>query len=506
MSDRSADPADLSVEAPSGRTRWAPVVVALACLIFAVQFSVWSMRRYDLFLARRFDLGNMVQAVWSAAHGDLLLTSTDIVGEQVPRFAGHFEPILWLFGPLWWLWPSPNLLVVAQAVAIASSGIPAYLIARRVIGHPAIAALFCVVTLMYPFVQAQTLFDFHAVALATPLILWLVWAAVSGHDIVLGVTVVLAAATKEQVGLALFVIGLWIAIELGRRRAGTLIAVFGLVWSAVAIGLVMPHFRTAGAEVALVGRYGEFGDSVGAAVINLIVHPVRSAEILATESRVIFVLALLAPLLFLPLRAPLLAAAAVPDVLINLMSSHPQQQQLAFHYGAVSGPILIAAAIVGLGSLTRSRFRMIARLAAPPVVIPALVVVTVLASWMLGPLPFWGSSPIAHAAGVHRYTGERPPGEADVATLRGAVRLIPANAAVSAGNGVGAHLSARRRIATFPAVRGVDWIIVDTKLAAMGDGRDPVAHRERVDRLLGDPRWRLVFDRDGVLVMRRAGR
>jgi DNA-binding transcriptional regulator/RsmH inhibitor MraZ len=47
------------------------------------------------------------------------------------------------------------------------------------------------------------------------------------------------------------------------------------------------------------------------------------------------------------------------------------------------------------------------------------------------------------------------------------------------------------------------WVVVDKKFAAMADTRDVRAHRERVDRLLLDPRSQVVFDKAGVLVIRR---
>lgn len=474
------------------------------CLAFAVQFSAWQVHRYDNFLARRFDLGNMVQAVWAAAHGDLLLTTTDQFGEQITRFAGHVEPLLILFAPLWWIWPSPIMLVVVQAVAIATAGIPAYLLARRWIGDERIAVLFCAVTLMYPFIQAQALFDFHAVALATPLLLWAIWAAVTNRTVALGVFVVLAALSKEQVGLSIFIFGLWIVFALGRKRAGSLVAAFGLLWSGVIIGVVMPRLRGDTADAVLLSRYGAFGDSMGSALKTLIVHPLHSADLLLTTNRVVFVLAFFVPLLFLPLRAPLLALAMMPDLLINLMSNHPQQQQLAYHYGAVGAPFLIAAAIRGLGAMRASRRSAERRLARPRVVIPALVSATLVCSWLLGPLPFWGDPPMGRTGGVNRDRATQlTQTDPRAKVMLQAVKMIPKDAVISVGNGLGAHLSARRRVLTFPVVDDATWVIVDKKLSAMADGRDVKGHRERVDRLLLDPRSRVVFDKNDVLVIRR---
>ena len=49
----------------------------------------------------------MVQAVWSTAHGHPLQV-TNLRGDQVSRLGAHVDPILVVFAPLWWLWPSPS--------------------------------------------------------------------------------------------------------------------------------------------------------------------------------------------------------------------------------------------------------------------------------------------------------------------------------------------------------------------------------------------------------------
>ena len=72
----------------------------------------------------------MTQAVWSTAHADFL-SVTDVHGEQISRLGSHFDPILAAFAPLWCLWPDPELLLVVQAIAVASGAIPVYWLARK---------------------------------------------------------------------------------------------------------------------------------------------------------------------------------------------------------------------------------------------------------------------------------------------------------------------------------------------------------------------------------------
>ena len=75
----------------------------------------------------------MVQTVWNTAHGHFLqMTSGD--GVQISRLAAHFDPILAAFAPLWWIWPSPEMLLVVQAVAVALGALPVFWLARKHLG------------------------------------------------------------------------------------------------------------------------------------------------------------------------------------------------------------------------------------------------------------------------------------------------------------------------------------------------------------------------------------
>src|SRR6266496_2424900 len=111
----------------------ARALLAAGIAAYAVGFAALSVLRHSAFITGRFDLGNMVQAVWSTAHGHLL-RMTDLHGDQISRLAAHVDPILVLFTPLWWIWPSPNMLLVVQAVAIALGAVPVYLLASKHLG------------------------------------------------------------------------------------------------------------------------------------------------------------------------------------------------------------------------------------------------------------------------------------------------------------------------------------------------------------------------------------
>ena len=109
----------------------------------------------------------MVQAVWSTAHGHPLRSRTSPASRSRGS-ASHFDPILVLFAPLWWLWPSPELLLVVAGDrdrARRAAGLLAR--AEHLDSEPA-GLGFALAYLLYPRDEWLTLNEFHPVALATP--------------------------------------------------------------------------------------------------------------------------------------------------------------------------------------------------------------------------------------------------------------------------------------------------------------------------------------------------
>jgi uncharacterized membrane protein len=466
----------------------ARILLWSAIAAYAAAFSALSILRHRAFATGRFDLGNMVQAVWSTAHGHPLQI-TGLRGDQISRLGAHFDPILAAFTPLWLVGPSPDMLLVAQAVAVALGALPVYWLARKHLGHERAGLGFALAYLIYPPTEWLTLNEFHAVALACPLLLFAIWYLDEGRLLPFAAFAAVAATTKEEIALVVAGLGLWYALAHGRRLTGAAVAAAGIAVALVAIEVVIPHFNRAGTS-SFFTRYSEVGSTPGGIVHTALTDPWKIVTTALTGRGLGYLARLVLPLGLLVVLAPLALIAALPELAVNLLSAATTQTSIRFHYTAGLIPVLIAAAIFGAARLQRLRPGL-------PVATVALVLGLV-SSYLLGPIPVWryfpgGQSHQAHAAEVSAH---------DRIAAR-ALRLIPHNAVVSATNSLGAHLSARRRVLSFPYLQDARWVAADESAPGYADRLAPLPTAVQLSWLRRNPEWRLVFERDGILIFHR---
>jgi uncharacterized membrane protein len=465
--------------------------VAAGSTAFATGLGALAVLQHRAFWTGRFDLGNVVQAVWSTAHGHPF-SVTGLPGVQISRLGAHFEPAIAVFAPLWRVWPDPSLLLVCQAAAVATGAVPVYLLARKHIESEWAAAGFALAYLLHPATQWLVLDDFHAVALATPLLLWGFWFLDEDRLLPFAAVALAACLTKEQIGVVVAAMGLWYAVRSRRRLAGAAIAAGGLAITVIAFALVIPHYSISGAS-RFEGRYAAIGGSPHGILETAVTDPGAIVGA-ATDGRDLAYLGdLLLPLLCLPLLAPLTALTAVPDLALSVLSDTRSQTSIHFHYTAGALPGLMVAAVLGAARLRR-RFDW-ARWPEGR----AVVASTLVGGFLLGPLPAWSHIPFGSDIGSREHVVGR---HARVAGR--ALALIPSGAPVSATNTLGAHLSERRRVFSFPVVAEAGWVAIDRTRPSY---RDQSGRSDQLEaalaKLRASGRFRVVFDEDGVLVLRR---
>jgi len=447
---------------------------------------------YATFQLPRYDLGNMVQAVWSTAHGRPLEV-THATGEQSLRLASHIDPILVLLAPLWIVAPSPLTLAAVQIGACALGALPVFWLGRRHLGSDRAAASMALAYLAYPWLAWTAIEALHPVTLAIPLLLFAVWFLDSGRLWAFALCAVLAAATGELLGLAIAGIGVWYWLARGHRRVGLGIAALGLAWTALAIKVLVPAFNEG--DSPFYDRFASVGGSPGGLIKTAFTDPGAILSALVTTDDLAYVLWLGLPLAGAFLLAPGLAAVGLPQLLVNMLSDSAPTTDPRTHYIAAIVPFLVAASVFGIARLPSAH-----RVRAAAFVLALCVVLSTLAGQLLA------------VAGIKApgYQAELP--RAHVDALAAAAAVVPEGAPVSTTNRIGGHLSARRHVYSVPVLDRAEWIVLDTwdpRIAKTGSTIlewDPAAFqrfRSEIERGAG---WIKVFERDGVLVFRKTGR
>ena len=495
----------LAVDAPRttivalARERPWPLVVWVVMTGWSAVLFTLVRSHYVEFRLQRFDLGNMIQAVWSTANGRPLET-TDASGEQIVRLGNHVDPILALLAPLWMLAPSPLTLAAVQIGACALGALPVFWLGRRHLGSERSAGLLALIYLAYPWLAWTALDAIHPLTLAIPLFLYAIWFLDSDRIGAFAVCALLILGTGELMGLPVAALGLWYWLSHGRRCAGIVIACSGVAWSVVCIKLVIPYFW--GTESQFYAYYGSVGGSPEGVVQTAISDPARIVAALATPRDLLYVLALAVPLGCMFVFAPSVALAAIPHVAANgLTSVHGPIDPRGHHVAGVI-PFLVAASVFGLARIpVERRSRALA----------TMLTLSVVVSLAFGP---WPGLPGRHFPAPDRWESWKPTA-AHRAALRAAIDLVPEGAPVAATNKVGSHLSARRYFFSVPQVGQARWVILDmsdpwvplppkTRVRTTWGRNDPVLLKALRTRLEKSPRWEKLFDRSGVSVFRRA--
>jgi uncharacterized membrane protein len=410
-------------------------VVAGGIAAYTLVFSFVTVTRHYTFQTHALDLGYYVQLVWNLAGGRGARVSLP----EMHAWGDHLSPIMYLFVPAFWVIPGPVILLVAQSAALALGALPVFAIARRRLGDERPAAALAVLYLVNPSLHGINVRDFHAAALAIPLLLAALHWAEAERPALFGLAVAAALACREDAALPVLGLGAWLCLARRRWLWGATTGALALGVLLLDVRLVIPWFR--GEPYPHLARYARHGGSLGEIVAGLLLHPFRALGTLASADRVVYLAALLAPLAFLPLLAARDLIGALPALAQNLLSSDPILYHHRTQYQSFVLPFLMAAAIGGYGRLAR---RTPGRWPVAVLVVAALASLALASRTMNNlSLPRWWPGPEQRAA--YRVMSQVPP----EATLSAQDPYVP-------------HLSLRPRVFVFPVeLAAADHVLVN---------------------------------------------
>ncbi|MEU6709413.1 DUF2079 domain-containing protein [Streptomyces wuyuanensis] len=425
-------------------------------------------------LSNSYDLGIFEQTIRSYAEGRLPVA--ELRGPDFPVLGEHFSPVLAVLAPVYMVWPSPDVLLIVQALLIAVSVVPLTRWAYRVLGSAAAAVVGVSYGLSWGIASAVG-FDFHEVAFAVPLLACALTALANDRPRGAVLWALPLVLVKEDLGLTVAVIGVIVACR-GQRRIGVSAAVLGVVATLTQMLVFMPAVASTGSYYHfswLDGSEGGAADFVYRYTVGLI----------TPQAKVSTLILVLAPTLFLALRSPLLWVM-LPTLLWRFVSNLVTHWGTFGHYSLVLMPIVFAAFIDAL-SRRRSIDGSVRRYVMGSAAVSLL---------LLPHFPFWQM--------VQTETWRDDP---RVAVARSLMKRIPDDAAVQASSQLVPQLTARTEVSLFGyhvSRPDPEWIMVDTWVPHHRRWPlDAVREKAALDYARAHG-YETVIDREGFVLLRRS--
>ena len=492
-------------------------IVALLAAAYAIFFTSYLFAQHDAYLTNAEDMGNMDQALWNTVHGAILhqticnvISDTNCLGD-VSRFAIHFEPIMLLLSLFYLVVPSPKTLIALQAIVVAAGAFPTYWIASRKLRSSLAGVAFAAVYLLFPALEAAVIYPFHAVTLGAAFLMFAFYFMLTRNDRGLFIASILVMSTKEEAPLTIFMIGLSVMLLQRRWKVGGWLASLSVAW--VLLALLVTHLASPIGQSSTASRYG--------AVLHAPLTVIHS-QVLGPGG-IFYLRTILSPVAYLPLLSPLTLLIAVPEMLINLLSSDPAMRAGIYHYNALIAPTLVFAAIQTAGTgagltawLVRhaptlrawlaERLTWMQRISGPTwqraralpyaqVVMLALTLLTLF--FGLYEQRERGYTPLTKGFTWPQQT-------AHTLIANSFLPLIPPDASVSAQSDLVPHISHRRYIYLYPYMsEQADYVFLDVtgNLYPLGD--QPQIYFQGVVNLLQSGEYHVVAARDGYLLLKR---
>lgn len=306
-----------------------------------------------------YDLGIYDQVVWNLAHGRWFMTT---LVYETGGYYDHFEPILALIAPIYWLLPDVRVLLVIQSLMLALGSLPIYLYARHRLGAAAGARLDFVPVLMaaaylaYPALHNANLNDFHEVALAPPLLGFALYGLLTGRRRLTFLALAGCLLIKEDLTVTALTFGAYIFLFLPagfRRRDGILLAFVAVLWGLLVLRVFYPAL-TRGMPYPFVDRrYPWMGTTPESALKVFFTQPRLVLSHFLQPPKLLFVLRLFAPLLFLPLLGWTTIFLAFPILFYLMLSGYEPQWSIQSYYNPPLLPILFFGLIVAWERILR---------------------------------------------------------------------------------------------------------------------------------------------------------
>ena len=329
-------------------------------ILFFIFISIWTVNRVRAFAAPTYDFGIFAQMFHSMkTHG--VPNTTLERAEMLSHFKVHVSPIWYLMLPFYCIFPEPETLQVLQALVMASSVIPLYLISRRHGLRPYMRFLVCLLLLLLPAFSGGVGYDVHENCFLSPLLLWMLYGIDSKNIPITAVFAVLTLTVKEDAAVYVAVCALYMIacslVRFERKKLSSLISGVCILIFSVAYFFAVTTYLAKHGDGVMTYRYDNFmydgGKSLITVIKSVILCPMKAIFECVNAQKLKYIAHTMLPLLGLPFltRRYERFILLIPYLLVNLMSDYTYQHDVFFQYGFGSTALLIYLVAVNVADI-----------------------------------------------------------------------------------------------------------------------------------------------------------
>ena len=299
------------------KSQWELKPLLLMTVVFFGVVLSFSLHRYYTFYAN-YDHGLFNQVFLNSLHGQFFQSSLSgansfgaLAGGVIPAVSAvhlgqHFVPDFLLWLPFYALFPAPVTLVVLQVSLMTAGGVALYALARHYL-QPQLSLLITASYYASSAVIGPTFANFYEqcqIPLLTFSCLlamekrcwWLFW-----------LLAVLVLGIREDAGLMLFSIGLYLLVSRRHPLVGAMLCLLSFSYVTIVTNVVMPHFSHDSSKLYLASRFKAFvqdnpDPSTLQVLWGMLTHPVKllTSLLLPLDSRLFYLFKQWVPLAFVP--------------------------------------------------------------------------------------------------------------------------------------------------------------------------------------------------------------
>lgn len=294
-------------------------IIVSAIAFFTVALILILHRHFTFYSS--YDQGIFNQVFWNGIHGDFFQSSlssqlsTNVVhNNEVPavyyhRLGQHFTPALLLWLPIYALFPNPATLSVLQVLFVTSAGIVLYFLAREYVENT-VATLISISFYAANAILAPTLANFHDISQIPLFVFTLLLAMEKRWWWLFALFCVLILAVREDSGITLFGIGVYMVLSRRFPRIGLIVCTVSFSYLLILTNLIMPIFSEDISKRFMLERFGQYVEGDEASTLDVIWAMLTQPWLLLIElvtplDRTIrYLLGQLLPFAFIPAVAP----------------------------------------------------------------------------------------------------------------------------------------------------------------------------------------------------------